>query len=161
MKHNFNAGPCILPKPAIESTIEAIRNFDGTGIGLLEISHRTPGWERIMAETEQLWRDLLNIPDNYAVMFLGGGASTQFYTVAANFLNKKLLTLKQVFGLKKLLKRLNCTARLRLLLHRPTKTTLTFQKDTKSQLMRITSTSPQITPFTEPRLKLIWIALST
>ncbi|MBO7228586.1 MAG: aminotransferase class V-fold PLP-dependent enzyme, partial [Bacteroidales bacterium] len=84
--HNFNAGPCVLPKQAIESAIEAIRNFDNTGIGILEISHRTPGWERIMAETEQLWRDLLNIPDNYEVLFLGGGASTQFFHVAANLL---------------------------------------------------------------------------
>ena len=75
-KHNFNAGPCVLPKQAIESAIEAIRDFDNTGIGILEISHRTPGWERVMAETEQLWRDLLNIPDDYAVLFLGGGAST-------------------------------------------------------------------------------------
>ena len=57
-KHNFNAGPCVLPREAVESAIEAIRDFDNTGIGLLEISHRTPGWERIMAETEQLWRDL-------------------------------------------------------------------------------------------------------
>ena len=83
-KHNFNAGPCVLPREAVESAIEAIRDFDNTGIGLLEISHRTPGWERIMAETEQLWRDLLNIPDDYAVMFLGGGASTQFFEVPAN-----------------------------------------------------------------------------
>ncbi|MGE0079292.1 MAG: 3-phosphoserine/phosphohydroxythreonine transaminase [Bacteroidales bacterium] len=104
MKHNFNAGPCVLPKPAIEATIDAIRNFDGTGIGLLEISHRTPGWERIMAETEQLWRDLLNIPDNYAVMFLGGGASTQFFTVAANLLNKKAAYLQTGVWAKKAVK---------------------------------------------------------
>lgn len=104
MKHNFNAGPCVLPKPAIEATIEAIRNFDNTGIGLLEISHRTPGWEKIMAETEQLWRDLLNIPDNYAVLFLGGGASTQFYAVAANFLNKKAAYLETGVWAKKALK---------------------------------------------------------
>jgi phosphoserine aminotransferase len=103
-KHNFNAGPCILPQPAIEATIEAIRNFDNTGIGILEISHRTPGWERIMAETEQLWRDLLNIPDNYAVMFLGGGASTQFYTLAANFLNKKAAYLETGVWAKKAIK---------------------------------------------------------
>lgn len=48
----------------------------------MEISHRTPGWERIMAETRQLWRELLNIPDEYEVLFLGGGASTQFYMVS-------------------------------------------------------------------------------
>ncbi|HNV95394.1 MAG TPA: 3-phosphoserine/phosphohydroxythreonine transaminase [Bacteroidales bacterium] len=103
-KHNFNAGPCVLPKQAIESTIEAIRDFDNTGIGLLEISHRTPGWERIMAETEQLWRELLNIPNDYAVLFLGGGASTQFYTVAANLLGKKAAYLQTGVWAKKAIK---------------------------------------------------------
>ncbi|HRX31910.1 MAG TPA: 3-phosphoserine/phosphohydroxythreonine transaminase, partial [Tenuifilaceae bacterium] len=104
MKHNFNAGPCVLPKQAIEATIEAIRDFDNTGIGLLEISHRTPGWERVMAETEQLWRDLLNIPDEYAVLFLGGGASTQFFTVAANLLGKKAAYLETGAWAKKAVK---------------------------------------------------------
>lgn len=104
MKHNFNAGPCVLPKQAIESAINAIRDFDNTGIGILEISHRTPGWERIMAETEQLWRDLLNIPDNYAVIFLGGGASTQFFEVPANFLNKKAAYLQTGVWAKKAVK---------------------------------------------------------
>jgi phosphoserine aminotransferase len=99
--HNFNAGPCVLPKPAIESFIEAIRNFDNTGIGVLEISHRTPGWERIMRETEELWRELLNIPDNYDVLFLGGGASTQFFTVPANLLNKKAAYLQTGVWAKK------------------------------------------------------------
>ena len=89
MKHNFNAGPVVLPKEAIEATINAIRDFAGTGIGLLEISHRTKGWEKVMAELEQLWKELLNIPDNYRVLFLGGGASTQFYNVPMNLMNKK------------------------------------------------------------------------
>ena len=102
--HNFNAGPCVLPKKAIESAIEAIRNFDNTGIGILEISHRTPGWERVMAETEQLWRDLLHIPEDYAVLFLGGGASTQFFTVAANLLNKKAAYLQTGVWAKKAIK---------------------------------------------------------
>ena len=102
--HNFNAGPCVLPKPAVESTIEAIRNFDGTGIGLLEISHRTPGWERVMKETADLWRELLNIPDNYQVLFLGGGASTQFFTVPANLLNKKAAYLQTGVWAKKAVK---------------------------------------------------------
>ena len=102
--YNFNAGPCVLPKEVIESTIEAIRNFDNTGIGLLEISNRTPGWERIMAETEQLWRDLLDIPQEYAVIFLGGGASTQFFEVPANFLNKKAAYLQTGVWAKKAIK---------------------------------------------------------
>ena len=99
--HNFNAGPCVLPREAVESAIEAIRNFDNTGIGILEISHRTPGWERVMAETRQLWRDLLNIPDNYEVLFLGGGASTQFFHVPANLLNKKAAYLQTGVWAKK------------------------------------------------------------
>ena len=99
--YNFNAGPCVLPKEAVESTIAAIRDFDNTGIGLMEISHRTPGWERTMEETRQLWRDLLNIPEGYEVLFLGGGASTQFMTIPANFLNKKAAYLKTGVWAKK------------------------------------------------------------
>ena len=102
--YNFNAGPCVLPKQAIESAIEAIRDFDNTGIGILEISHRTPGWERIMAETEQLWRELLNIPEDYAVMFLGGGASTQFFEVPANLLKTKAAYLQTGVWAKKAIK---------------------------------------------------------
>ena len=104
MKHNFNAGPCVLPKQAIEAAIEAIRDFDNTGIGILEISHRTPGWERVMAEVEQLWRDLLNIPDDYAVFFLGGGASTQFFEVPANLLKTKAAYLQTGVWAKKAVK---------------------------------------------------------
>ncbi len=103
-KYNFNAGPCVLPRPAVESAIEAIRDFDGTGIGILEISHRTPGWERIMKETADLWRELLNIPENYEVMFLGGGASTQFFTVPANLLKTKAAYLQTGVWAKKAIK---------------------------------------------------------
>ena len=99
--YNFNAGPCVLPKEAIESTIAAIRDFDNTGIGLLEISHRTPGWERTMEETRQLWRDLLNIPAEYEILFLGGGASTGFMDVPANLLNKKAAYLQTGVWAKK------------------------------------------------------------
>ncbi|MCQ2298324.1 MAG: 3-phosphoserine/phosphohydroxythreonine transaminase [Bacteroidales bacterium] len=99
--YNFNAGPCPLPKEAVESTINAIRDFDNTGIGLMEISHRTPGWERTMEETRQLWRDLLNIPEGYEVLFLGGGASTLFLDIPANFLNKKAAYLQTGVWAKK------------------------------------------------------------
>ena len=88
-KYNFNAGPCVLPREAVTSTIEAIQNFDHTGIGLLEISHRTPEWEKMMQKSADLWRELLNIPDNYHVLFRTGGASTQFFEIPANLLNKK------------------------------------------------------------------------
>lgn len=103
-KHNFNAGPCILPKSAIESALAAINDFDGTGIGILEISHRTPGWERVMAETEQLWKELLHIPEGYKVLFLGGGASTQFCYVPFNLLGKKAAYLQTGVWAKKAIK---------------------------------------------------------
>ena len=98
---NFNAGPCVLPKQAIESTVKALYDFDNTGIGIAEISHRTPGWERIMEETRQLWRDLLNIPAEYEVLFLGGGASTQFFTVPANLMKTKAAYLQTGVWAKK------------------------------------------------------------
>ncbi len=103
-KYNFNAGPCVLPRQAVESAIEAIRDFDNTGIGLLEISHRTPGWERVMRETLELWKELLNIPDNYRVLFLGGGASTQFFTVPANLMKSKAAYLETGSWAKKAIK---------------------------------------------------------
>ena len=103
-KYNFNAGPCVLPKVATESAIEAIRDFDNTGIGILEISHRTPGWERIMKETAELWHELLNIPENYKVIFLGGGASAEFFMVPANLLNKKAAYLQTGVWAKKAIK---------------------------------------------------------
>lgn len=99
--HNFNAGPCVLPRQAVDAAIEAIKNFDNTGIGLLEISHRTPGWEKIMADTEQLWKELLNIPAGYRVIFLGGGASTEFCYVPYNLMNKKAAYLQTGVWAKK------------------------------------------------------------
>ena len=103
-KYNFNAGPCVLPRQAVEASIEAIRNFDNTGIGLLEISHRSPGWEKVMNECVALWRELLHIPDNYKVLFLGGGASTQFFTVPANIMTKKAAYLQTGVWAKKAMK---------------------------------------------------------
>ncbi len=100
-KYNFNAGPCVLPRPAIEASIDAIRNFDNTGIGILEISHRTPGWEKVMKECADLWRELLHIPDNYKVLFVGGGASTQFFTIPANIMKKKAAYLQTGVWAKK------------------------------------------------------------
>ena len=84
--HIFNAGPCKLPQPAIEAGIEALKDFKGTGMSVIEISHRTKEWESIMDETVALWKELYNIPEGYHVLFLGGGASTQFCYVPFNLL---------------------------------------------------------------------------
>ena len=88
-KHNFNAGPSILPRVAIENAAKAILDFEGIGMSLLEISHRTKDFEAVNDEAEALFRELLAVPDNYKILFLGGGASTQFFHVPYNFLEKK------------------------------------------------------------------------
>ena len=87
--HVFNAGPCLLPQSVLDKAKAAIDDFAGTGVSLLCISHRTKEWEAIMDETRALWKELLSIPDDYEVVFLGGGASLEFLYVAMNFLEKK------------------------------------------------------------------------
>ena len=88
-KYNFNAGPSILPDVVLEAAAKAIIDFDGTGLSLLSISHRTPEFEAVLAEAKSLLKELLGIPDNYKIYFMGGGASTQFFHIPANFLGKK------------------------------------------------------------------------
>ena len=87
--HVFNAGPCVLPQVAIDRSIEALRDFKGTGVSLISISHRTKEWEEVMEECRSLWKELLCIPDDYETVFLGGGASLEFLYVAMNFLENK------------------------------------------------------------------------
>ncbi len=87
--HNFNAGPSILPREAVENAAKAILDFNGIGMSLLEISHRTKDFEAVNDEANALLRELLNVPDNYKILFLGGGASTQFFTVPYNLMEKK------------------------------------------------------------------------
>ena len=88
-KYNFNAGPSILPDVALEAAAKAIIDFDGTGLSLLSISHRTKEFEGVLEEAKSLFKELLNIPDNYSIYFVGGGASTQFFHIPANFLKTK------------------------------------------------------------------------
>jgi len=102
--HNFNAGPCVLPKTAINAAIEALKDFDGTGMSVIEVSHRTREWESVMNDAEELWTDLLRIPEGYKVLFLGGGASTQFMTVPFNLMEKKAAYLETGVWAKKALK---------------------------------------------------------
>ena len=87
--HVFNAGPCLLPQVAIDNAIAALKDFSGTGISVLSISHRTKEWDAVMDECRALWKELLHIPDTHEVVFLGGGASLQFLYVAMNYLEKK------------------------------------------------------------------------
>lgn len=88
-KHNFFAGPSILPQYTIDETIKGIQNFSDTGLSVLEISHRSKEFIAVVEEAQNLFKELLKIPEGYSVLFLGGGASTQFLMVAYNLLNKK------------------------------------------------------------------------
>ncbi len=88
-RHNFNAGPSILPSTALENAAKAIIDLNGSGLSLLSISHRTPEFESVLDEAQTLLRELLAIPENYKILFVGGGASTQFFHIAANFLGSK------------------------------------------------------------------------
>lgn len=88
-KHNFNAGPSILPRVAVENSAKAILDLNGIGLSLLEISHRSKDFQAILDETMSLFKELLNIPAGYQVIFLGGGASLQFCMIPYNFLNRK------------------------------------------------------------------------
>lgn len=86
IKHNFGAGPCILPEGVLNRAAEAIRHWDAAGLSILEISHRSGAFELVIQETENLVRELLGVPDDYSVLFLQGGASMQFCMVPMNFL---------------------------------------------------------------------------
>ena len=88
-KHNFSAGPSILPDVAYQNAAKAILDFNGTGLSILSISHRTKDFEDVLDSAQSLMRELLNIPENYHIYFVGGGASTQFFHIPANFLGKK------------------------------------------------------------------------
>lgn len=88
-KHNFNAGPSILPQIAIENTAKAILDLNGIGLSLLEISHRSKDFQAVIDEAVALFKELLNIPEGYQVIFLGGGASLQFCMVPFNMMSKK------------------------------------------------------------------------
>ena len=88
-KHIFNAGPSLLADEVYASAAKAIIDFNDSGISILSISHRTPDFDAVMNEADALFRELLHIPDNYKIIYLGGGASTYFYEIPANFLGKK------------------------------------------------------------------------
>lgn len=88
-KYNFNAGPSILPREVIEETAKAVLDLNGIGLSLLEISHRSKDFQAVIDEAVALFKELLEIPEGYSVLFLGGGASMQFCMVPYNFLDKK------------------------------------------------------------------------
>lgn len=100
-KHNFNAGPSVLPRIAIENSAKAVLELPGAGLSLLEISHRSKDFQAIIDEAVALFKELLNIPENYHVLFLGGGASLQFCMVPFNLMKTKAAYLETGVWAKK------------------------------------------------------------
>ena len=103
-KHNFSAGPSILPREVIDNTAQAVLDFNGLGLSILEISHRSKDFQAVLDEAVALFKELLNIPEGYSVLFVGGGASTQFCMVPYNFLEKKAAYLNTGVWAKKAIK---------------------------------------------------------
>lgn len=89
MVHNFNAGPSILPKTVFEQASQAVLDYNNTGLSILEIGHRTSTFQSIMDEARALVKELMQLSDNHEVLFLHGGASTQFMQVPMNLLDDK------------------------------------------------------------------------
>lgn len=100
-KYNFNAGPSILPQVAIENTAKAILDFNGIGLSILEISHRSKDFQAVIDEAVSLFKEVFNIPEEYKVIFLGGGASLQFCMLPFNLLAKKAAYLETGVWAKK------------------------------------------------------------
>ena len=88
-KYNFNAGPSKLPKEVMEAVSAACIDFEGSGLSLMEMSHRAKNFQPVVDEAVALFKELLHIPEGYSVLFLGGGASLEFCMVPFNFLEKK------------------------------------------------------------------------
>ncbi len=103
-KHNFNAGPSILPREVIEQTAQGVLDLNGIGLSVLEISHRSAEFKPVIEEAESLFKELLNIPEGYSVLFLGSGASMQFCMVPYNLLEKKAAYLNTGTWAKKAMK---------------------------------------------------------
>ena len=103
-QYNFNAGPSILPQEVIKQTADAVLNFEGHGLSILEISHRAKYFQPVVDEAEALMKELLHVPEGYRVIFLGGGASLQFCMLPYNLLEKKAAYLNTGVWAKKALK---------------------------------------------------------
>ncbi|MBR3937550.1 MAG: 3-phosphoserine/phosphohydroxythreonine transaminase [Bacteroidaceae bacterium] len=104
MKHNFCAGPAVLPQEVIEKSAQAVYDFAGTGISILSISHRSSEFKPVVDEAEALIKEILDVPEGYSVLFLAGGASMEFCRVPYNFLNKKAAYLNTGVWAKKAMK---------------------------------------------------------
>lgn len=103
-KYNFGAGPSILPQEVMKATADACIEFQGTGLSLMEMSHRSKEFQAVMDKAQEMFKELLGIPEGYSVLFLGGGASLEFCMVPYNLLEKKAAYLNTGVWAKKAMK---------------------------------------------------------
>ena len=88
--YNFSAGPAVLPEEVLKEAAAEMLDYNGTGMSVMEMSHRSKAFEEIINSAEQDLRDLMNIPDNYKVLFMQGGASQQFAMIPMNFMKNRV-----------------------------------------------------------------------
>ena len=86
--YNFSAGPSMLPEAVLKKAADEMLDYQGSGQSVMEMSHRSKVYDGIIKEAEALLREVMNIPDNYKVLFLQGGASSQFAMIPLNLMNK-------------------------------------------------------------------------
>ena len=137
-KHNFNAGPAILPDSVLEKAAASVIDLNGSGLSILEVSHRGADFTAIIERAEALTRQILDLPDDYAVLFLSGGASSQFFMTAMNLLDESGKA--YYVGRRKPSKKPGSSGRSRCWHLRKTATTPTSQK-----VMRCLRTEPTST----------------
>ena len=139
--YNFSAGPSMLPEEVLKKAASEMLDYEGSGQSVMEMSHRSKVYDNIIKTAERLLRELMNIPDNYKVLFLQGGASTQFAAIPLNFMNgsNKPIMLSPVSGLKRHLPRLKNTVMQKPLLLLLTKRSHIYQSliNRCSEAMRI------------------------
>ncbi len=130
--HNFSAGPCILAPEVLEGASNAVKELDNIGLSLIEISHRSKEFMGIMEDAQNLVREILNVPDNYSVLFLQGGASLGFYKTALNFMKEGGTAGYVNTGVwaKKLSKKQSWLVMLKLLHLRKMQISIIFQRNT-------------------------------
>ena len=144
--YNFSAGPAVLPEEVLKEAAEEMLDYKGTGMSVMEMSHRSKTYDAIIKEAEADLRDLMNIPDNYKVLFLQGGASQQFAMIPMNLMNgRRRLIRRHVFMVRRIKLLLR---RIRLfLIYRTVPTFLSVK-------MRIMSISVRTIPFMGQSLRL-------
>lgn len=150
-KINFYAGPAILPQEVLQQAQEAVKDFAGTGLSILEISHRSKEFVKIMDEARALVRELMQLNDEREVLFLHGGGLSQFHMVPMNLLNENETASYFDTGTGRMaqLKKRNCLAKFTSPVHRRRRTTITFRKIFPLHLILNTFMLLPTIPFTE------------